>query len=409
MSGTSPTIGKDLATALVDALCRATDVVRRRVRDRVRQDSRSAGQVPDETIDVAFALQYERILSAIRSAAPPDAEPTVAGRHAREPAGGDRQGALFREEPALMLSVCNATFKETIDSIREVSEQLGGDPDSVLEIISVVSEVSDTALLALGGAGYGGPELAEIGWDAGLCVELARTLLLGGRTAAELRSRATVFGIDTERDYVAFRARPRAGHRPHDLAAELGKPEFHQLRDGLVANVDGDLVGFLATPPSQAPSGVVGIGPPTRADCLADSFQLATRAFDTAHAFGLSGVHSFDGLGLLPAVLADTDVGESVQRRYLQPVVHVESLPELLGTIRTYFACGMHIDRAAKQLFLHPNTLRNRIGKFEELTGARLRDPTVAIEVWWALQRVDLNPAQSPRAQPVHPQYLVGH
>lgn len=396
MSVTSPAIGTDLAATLVDALRRATDVVRGRARERVRQEALSFGQAPDETIDVAFDLQYERILDAIRSATPSYALPPATERDATERAGVERQGALFRDEPSLMLSVCNATFKETIDCIRELSEQIGGDPDAVLEIISAVSEVSDTALLALGGAGYGGTELAEIGWDAGLCIELARTMLLGGRTAAELRSQATVFGIDTERNYVAFRARPHAGHSPRKLATELGKSEFHQLRDGLVADVEGDLVGFLATPPIQVPSGVVGIGPPTRADGLAESFQLATRAFDTAHAFGLSGVHSFDGLGLLPAVLADTDVGESVQRRYLQPVVDIESLPELLGTIRTYFACGMHIDRAAKQLFLHPNTLRNRIGKFEELTGARLRDPAVAIEVWWALRRVDLNPARSP-------------
>jgi len=395
MSATTGTNRKELAVELIEALGLATDVIRGRARDRVRQDTLTIGQVPDDAIDAAFELQYERILDAIRGAAPSvgrsDADRVPANTLCIE-----RQFALFRECPDLMLSVCGATFKETVDCIREVGEQISSDLDAVLEIISVVSEVSDTALLALGAAGHGSIELAEIGWDAELSIDLARTLLLGGKTTADLRSQATVFGIDTERDYVAFRARPCPGHGFNELAQELGMDDFHQFSDGLVVIVEGDLVGFLAGPPTQVRRGLVGIGPSTRADDLADSFELATRAFDTAHAFGLSGVHTFEGLGLLPAIFADTDVGESVQRRYLQPVVDTESLPELLGAIRTYFACGMHVDRAAKQMFLHPNTLRNRISKFEELTGANLRDPTVAIEVWWALQRVSLDPARAP-------------
>ncbi|MGH4024077.1 MAG: PucR family transcriptional regulator [Pseudonocardiaceae bacterium] len=396
MSATTGTNRKELAAALVEALGLATDVIRGRARHHVRQDTQVIGQVPDDAIDAAFELQYERILDAIRGAAPSAVGRSDADRLPADPPRVERQFALFRECPDLMQSVCGATFKETVDCIREVGEQISGDLDAVLEIISVVSEVSDTALLALGAAGHGSIELAEIGWDAELCIDVARTLLLGGKTTADLRSQATVFGIDTERDYVAFRARPCSGHGFNELAQELGMDDFHQFIDGLVVIVEGDLVGFLASPPAQVQRGLVGIGPPTRADDLADSFELATRAFDTAYAFGLSGVHPFEGLGLLPAIFADTDVGESVQRRYLQPMVDMESLPELLGAIRTYFACGMHVDRAAKQMFLHPNTLRNRISKFEELTGANLRDPTVAIEVWWALQRVSLDPARTP-------------
>lgn len=41
---------------------------------------------------------------------------------------------------------------------------------------------------------------------------------------------------------------------------------------------------------------------------------------------------------------------------------------------RVYFAAGMHVERAAERLFVHPNTLRYRIARFEELTDASLRD-----------------------------------
>jgi DNA-binding PucR family transcriptional regulator len=51
-----------------------------------------------------------------------------------------------------------------------------------------------------------------------------------------------------------------------------------------------------------------------------------------------------------------------------------------------YLECGMHVERTAEKLVVHPNTVRYRIGRFEELTDASLRDVSVAGEVWWALQ-----------------------
>ena len=65
--------------------------------------------------------------------------------------------------------------------------------------------------------------------------------------------------------------------------------------------------------------------------------------------------------------------------------------PEMLSTIRAYFACDMDVPRTAKALLVHPNTLRCRLRDFEELTGARLRDPASAMEVWWALQHASVN------------------
>ena len=72
--------------------------------------------------------------------------------------------------------------------------------------------------------------------------------------------------------------------------------------------------------------------------------------------------------------------------RYLEPLA---ALTELRSppSLRAFFESDMHVDRAAEQLFVHPNTLRYRIGRFEEITGANLRNPTSALEVWWALQR----------------------
>jgi DNA-binding PucR family transcriptional regulator len=106
----------------------------------------------------------------------------------------------------------------------------------------------------------------------------------------------------------------------------------------------------------------------------------------------MTGGHDRAGLGLRPAVVADPDIGDELRVRYLEPLGATRSAAELATTLRIYFECGMHVERAAEQLFVHANTLRYRISRFEELTGASLREPVVAFEVWWALASAQIRP-----------------
>lgn len=242
-------------------------------------------------------------------------------------------------------------------------------------------------LLGQATGGTGCAELAEIGWDADLCLQLVRTLLFKDVTRQDLASLAAVFGINTDRTYMAFRARPDTERELWTLAAELGASESLRMRSGLVATIDGDLVGFLQTPPPHVRGGVVGLGLPRRLDRLTESFQSAGRALEVARAFGRHGVYSMDTLGLLPTIVADSDVGEILQRRYLAPRCADPLPPEVIATIGTFFAADMNVERAAAKMALHSNTVRNRIARFEDRTGANLRDVGTAMEVWWALQR----------------------
>ena len=48
---------------------------------------------------------------------------------------------------------------------------------------------------------------------------------------------------------------------------------------------------------------------------------------------------------------------------------------------------GGTLEAAARALHVHSNTLRHRLRRFEEATGATLRDPRDLVELWWALER----------------------
>jgi DNA-binding PucR family transcriptional regulator len=120
----------------------------------------------------------------------------------------------------------------------------------------------------------------------------------------------------------------------------------------------------------------------------------------TADSFELTGVQDIESLGLRTAVAADWDVGDALCRRYIEPLEDIGPALDLPNTLRTYIACGMHVERAAERLVVHPNTLRYRISRFEALTSSSLREPGTAFEVWWALERAEVRLDRPPLDEP---------
>ena len=207
-----------------------------------------------------------------------------------------------------------------------------------------------------------------------------RALLSGALDRSVLSLQAAAFGLDPDRYYLPFRA--RSGKDARALVALL-VPYFPHTTPP-VTLFDGDVAGLLARRPSPRLRGdaVVGIGPAVRPAEAVDAFDRATRALDTAWRFGMTGVFDLADLGLHAAVVAEAEIGMLLHERYLTPV---RDLPDVERTVVTYLEGGMHVEDAARALFVHPNTLRNRLRRFEELTGADLRDHRTLAELWWAL------------------------
>jgi DNA-binding PucR family transcriptional regulator len=131
---------------------------------------------------------------------------------------------------------------------------------------------------------------------------------------------------------------------------------------------------------------------------LPTAFAHASRALQTALAFGEEGVFSLADLSIRPAILADEALGDAFAARYLEPLAALGRLgAELEATLRAWLASGMRIEDAARGLHVHPNTLRHRLRRFEETTGAALRDPDDLVELWWALERRRLGARPTPR------------
>ncbi|NUU20626.1 MAG: helix-turn-helix domain-containing protein [Streptomycetaceae bacterium] len=92
----------------------------------------------------------------------------------------------------------------------------------------------------------------------------------------------------------------------------------------------------------------------------------------------------------LPAALvADSpDLAALILARALGPVLELPDADRdsLLNTLRAWLESGGSTKRAGDRLFYHPNTVLNRLRRYEHLTGRVLADPTTVVELTLALE-----------------------
>jgi hypothetical protein len=84
---------------------------------------------------------------------------------------------------------------------------------------------------------------------------------------------------------------------------------------------------------------------------------------------------------------ADADARADLRRRALAPLddVRPSSRARLEETLRAWLLCQGRRDDAAAMLFVHPQTVRYRMGRLRELFGDRLTDPAAVRELLVAL------------------------
>src|SRR5436190_1574714 len=69
----------------------------------------------------------------------------------------------------------------------------------------------------------------------------------------------------------------------------------------------------------------------------------------------------------------------------------------ILETVERYLANESRLDVTASDLSVHPNTVRYRLTRFEEVGGGSLRSHEISAEVWWVLQRRHVDRASKAR------------
>lgn len=282
-----------------------------------------------------------------------------------------------------MLRSWRMGIEEAMGYATEIAPDLGMDSGEVFGFFQQAFDVVDKTMVEIARGHRTDPEPEP---EAGRAA-LVRGLLMGELPAEEINSGCVVFGLDPLAGYTAFRARAPEAPLRDDLESVFDLVPASGRRVGLAIPFERELVGFTSGTLPRGRIDLVAVGPRVPAVDLAVSYTIAGRVLAAAETFGLAGVQDLAGAGLHAAVIEDVELGQALGEALIEPVRAQASGEEILHTVAAWMASGMRVEPAAQRLFIHANTVRYRLRRYEELTGTDLSVTDEAFRVWWAIHR----------------------
>jgi len=119
------------------------------------------------------------------------------------------------------------------------------------------------------------------------------------------------------------------------------------------------------------------------------SYEDAARALEVSRSFSLpQEVTFFERLGVYKILfdVADPAILRAFAGETLGALMQVKKSDTLLTTLKTYIENNLNLSETCKALFIHPNTLKYRLGRIKDLAGIDLNDSEMRLNVQIALK-----------------------
>src|SRR5690349_10024607 len=216
MAATTPA-AQHVVGALVAEIEAEIDVLVARIGAAIREEIPDFRRLPAETLARAIRGNVLRALTALRDLRPPtDAELEQAAAIGRE-----------RAEQGLTVDAVLHAYRHTVTAVwarfGELARERGADVASVLAFSETLWLWAD-AVMDIVGSAHREVELEQAREEQQRRDAFLLALLTGTLSPDELRRESATFGVDPEREYVAFRARG-----PLPLRAELAIALDHDV------------------------------------------------------------------------------------------------------------------------------------------------------------------------------------
>jgi hypothetical protein len=383
---------------LLERLLAARSTIAARIVERVRAEIPSLEVVPEKEHRATIEAAVELLVRAQGT----DSF-TAEARLLREL--GERrarQGVPVED----LLRSWRIGIEETTAYAREVAPGTGARQEELFDLFQAAFGTADDAMVSITGGyrrdpGQVAPELVQR-------EALVSGALSGRLSPEELHSGFAALELDPLVTYHVFRARGGDAGDLAELDRALGLDPQRAQRIGLVVALESELAGFCSQPPPRGALPLIAVGPAVLPAEMPASYLAAGRVLAAAESFGLVGVHDLTSAGLHAAVIEDVELGDALVELMVEPVRRLPSGAEILATVREWLAAGMRVEPAAERLFIHPNTVRYRLHKYEDLVGIELGGTEDAFRVWWALQRELAVPSPSELDVPATPHEEAG-
>ncbi len=277
----------------------------------------------------------------------------------------------------------------TMEFFEEVVPLLARDEQQLTALtVAILKYSRDLAFTAA--SSYADAAEARGTWDSRMEASVVDAVVRGD-TGPELLSRAAALNWDTTAPATVVVGTPtftgdgadgqegrrKASQDVRDVAARHGRAALTDVHGSwLVAIVSGQLSPtdkFFNDLLAAFSDGPVVIGP--TAPMLTAAYHSASEAIS-----GMNAVAGWSGAPrpvlareLLPerALMGDASAVAALHTDVMRPLA--DAGPTLTETLDAYLDCGGAIEACARQLFVHPNTVRYRLRRIADFTG---RDPT---------------------------------
>ncbi|KAA0925420.1 PucR family transcriptional regulator [Streptomyces apricus] len=136
------------------------------------------------------------------------------------------------------------------------------------------------------------------------------------------------------------------------------------------------------------------VSPAARPEEIRPLYRLCVRAVDIGVRQGCRGRYELTDFAAEIALADQPLLGAWLSERLLGALDPSDGFHRQLAlTARTFLDNGRRLDQTATALFTHPNTVRYRLGRLQQITGHPLTDPAPgplpeplgALHWWWAL------------------------
>ncbi|MGO1439827.1 MAG: helix-turn-helix domain-containing protein [Brevibacterium yomogidense] len=186
--------------------------------------------------------------------------------------------------------------------------------------------------------------------------------------------------------YRAFIARLTT-EADHDLYALMVMLESQLIgHQGLGVIRGSTIVGVCAQEFTVLPALSISYGHESALEDISASFASAQRVAATSVALA-SGNHDIAESGWRVSVEPEGPVTRHFEKRFVEPLeASAANAAMILTSVRQVLLHNRSFRAAAAALHCHQNTLRYRIARFEEITGARLGDTETVVSLEWMFE-----------------------
>ncbi|MFE9763669.1 PucR family transcriptional regulator [Streptomyces sp. NPDC005808] len=300
--------------------------------------------------------------------------------------GADRAGQGI--PMTAVLQGLQAAFTRTTEIMVDRCRSDGVSDGALLTMVMRLKEYGDAVERHVIN-GYRAAERGTAHEPLGAPTRILRQLLVGGVTpSAEELVRAGI----------------RPGGQHHCLVRDMGdsartRPPMSRLAvpRGTFGLVEGRLVGLCPRTPTREEieaTALVVVSPAAPLNELRPLYRLCVRAVDIGRRQGRRGLYDLTDFAAEIALADQPLLGSVLSARFLNGLDQSDAFHRQLAlTALTFLDNGRRLDQTATVLFTHPNTVRYRLGRLQQITGESLTDapaesrsgPLSTLHWWWAL------------------------